>query len=320
MRYVVYGAGAVGGTIGGRLAQHGKDVTLIARGQHLDALRRDGLRLQWPEGEEVLPVHAVGSPAEASIGKGDVVVLAMKTQHAATALAELVAAAPDVPVVCAQNGVENERLALRAFTRVYGICVMLPATHLEPGVVQAHGTPLSGILDVGRYPRGTDNVAEQVARDLDSSGFSSRADAAIMRMKYRKLVMNLGNALDALCGRNERAADLYRQARREAYAVFEAAGIEAASREEDHARRDGVLRIAPIPGAPESRSSSWQSLVRGSGSIEVDYLNGEIALLGRLHSVPTPVNAMLQEQCNRLARDGGQPGSVAVEVLEASLG
>src|SRR5918996_980418 len=127
MRFIVYGAGAVGGTIGGRLFQAGHDVTLIARGDHLRALRTDGLTLRWPDGAATLPVPAAASPDETDLRPGDVVVLAMKTQHTAAAVAALaMAAPPDVAVVCAQNGVENERIALRSFADVYAMSVMLP--------------------------------------------------------------------------------------------------------------------------------------------------------------------------------------------------
>ncbi len=66
--------------------------------------------------------------------------------------------------------------------------------------------------------------------------------------------------------------------------------------------------------------SSWQSLARRAGSIEADYLNGEIALLGRLHGVATPVNAALQEVANELARAGDPPESLSfAELLERIL-
>src|SRR5215510_7023189 len=114
MRFVIYGAGAVGGTIGGRLFEAGHDVTLLARGDHLRVLRDDGLTLASPNGTAVLPIPAAEHPAEAAPRAGDVVVLAMKGQHTAAAIDELAACAPPgVAVVCAQNGVENERVALR---------------------------------------------------------------------------------------------------------------------------------------------------------------------------------------------------------------
>src|SRR5688500_15655808 len=194
-RFVVYGAGAIGGTIGGRLHEHGHDVVLVARGAHGEACRRDGLTLRTADGEATLPVPTVLHPSELTIDRGrDVVVLAMKTQDTADALDALSAVAPSTtPIVCAQNGVENERLALRRFAFVHGMCVMLPATHLEPGVVEVSSTPIAGILDVGRYPTGHDDTTEAVAAALDTSGFSSHAVDDVMRRKYAKLLMNLGN-------------------------------------------------------------------------------------------------------------------------------
>jgi choline dehydrogenase-like flavoprotein len=88
MRYIIIGAGAVGGTIGGRLFEGGHEVVLVARGSHLDALRAQGLRLVTPDGEVALPVAAVGQPGELDLRDGDVLVLAVKTQDAEAVLAE----------------------------------------------------------------------------------------------------------------------------------------------------------------------------------------------------------------------------------------
>ena len=88
MRYIIIGAGAVGGTIGGCLFQGGHEVVLVARGAHLDALRRDGLRLATPLGTEVLPIPAVSGPAELELRHDDVLILTAKTQDAEALLAE----------------------------------------------------------------------------------------------------------------------------------------------------------------------------------------------------------------------------------------
>jgi 2-dehydropantoate 2-reductase len=323
VRFVVFGAGAVGGTIGGRLFERGHDVVLVARGEHGAALQATGLLLRTADGEVRLPVPAVATPEELGplSPDRDVVVLGMKTQDTPAALEALGAvASADVPIVCAQNGVENERLALRRFARVVGMCVMLPATHLEPGVVEVSSTPVSGILDVGRYPSGVDDVSAAVAAALSASSFSSDAVPDVMRRKYAKLLMNLGNSLDAACGPGARRSPLLRLAREEAEAAFTAAGIDWASEEEDRRRRGDLLTVKPIDGRPRGGGSTWQSLARGTGRTEVDFLNGEVVLLGRLHGVPTPVNALLQSVGNELARSGAAPGSVDVASLEAAAG
>ena len=70
---------------------------------------------------------------------------------------------------------------------------------------------------------------------------------------------------------------------------------------------------------PRGGSSSWQSLARGSGSIEADWLNGEVVLLGRMHGVPTPVNEALQRLANEMAANGAAPGSLERETIDVLL-
>jgi len=228
-------------------------------------------------------------------------------------------APPSIGVVCAQNGVENERLALRHFSHVYAMCVMCPATHLEPGVVLASSTPVTGLLDLGCYPSGVDDRARDIAAALEKSTFESVPRADIMRWKYTKLLMNLGNSAEALCGHVEGLGDVVRLARSEGAEVLRVAGIDAASREEDQERRGNRMQQKPIAGAPRGGGSSWQSLQRGTGHIETDYLNGEIVLLGRFHNVDTPVNALLQRLANDAARKGAQPGSITPEAILGML-
>jgi 2-dehydropantoate 2-reductase len=321
MRFIVYGAGAIGGAIGGRLSQAGHDVSLVARGDHLRVLQDDGLTLVSPDGSATLRLPAIGHPAEADLRDGDVVILAMKSQDTPAAVADLAThAPPGVRVLCTQNGVENERVALRLFRDVYAVAVMLPATHLEPGVVVAHMAPTTGLLDLGRYPAGVDTVAEEVAAALSGATFGSEARPDIMRWKYRKLILNLGNAVEAVCGPEAaRSTPLARMARAEGEACLRAAGIDAVSVEDDRARRGDVFELRPVPGHERQGGSSWQSLARGLRSIETDYLTGEIVLLGRLHRVPTPVNDLLQRLANRMAAEGRSPGSVAAEDVLARL-
>jgi 2-dehydropantoate 2-reductase len=317
----MYGAGAIGGAIGGRLFQAGHDVTLVARGDHLRALKDDGLTLASPEGSVALRVPAVGHPAAAALRDGDVVILAMKSQDSAAALSDLSAhAPPGIRVVCAQNGVENERVALRLFPHVYGMAVMLPATHLEPGVVVAHLAPTTGLLDLGRYPGGVDTPAEEIAAALSGATFGSQPRPDIMRWKYRKLILNLGNAVEAVCGPEAaRSTPLARMARAEGEACLRAAGIDAVSVDDDRARRGDVFQLRQVPGHERQGGSSWQSLARRLGSVETDYLTGEIVLLGRLHRVPTPVNDLLQLLANQMAVEGRAPGGMAADDVLSRL-
>lgn len=325
MRFVVFGAGAIGGAVGGRLFQQGLDVTLVARGEHGRALR-SGLVLEDPKETVRLPIRAGEDVADlswAGDADGDVVVLlAVKGQHTDHALAQLMAASapPTTPVVCMQNGVENERRALRHFPRTFGMCVMCPASQLHPGVVQVHSAPVSGLLDLGCFPQGVDAQAQAIADAIDATTFESVARPDIMRWKYRKLLMNLPNAVEALCGPGARFSPLAKEVQREGKEVLAAAGIEAVSSEEDRERRGDHLQMAATASGEWQGGSSWQSLARGAGSIEAEYLNGEIALLGGLHGVPTPVNELLQRLALRAASEGKPPGSMRLAELSDMAG
>jgi 2-dehydropantoate 2-reductase len=320
VRYIIYGAGAIGGVIGARLHKAGKEVILIARGDHFEALRRKGLTLETPEGTETLRIPVVSSPAELTFTEGDVVFLCMKSQDTVAALEVLRAAGgDDLPLICTQNGVANERMALRRFEKVYAMVVMLPATHLEPGVVQQNSAPVPGILDIGRFPAGTDPLTEKVASHLNEAGFSSQPDPKVMRLKYTKLLLNLGNAFQVICGIQADGRDILRMAREEALACYHAAGMDYATDEEFRRRRGDFIRI---PGGGDARrlgSSSWQSVFRGKEKVEADWLNGEICLLGRLYSIPTPVNRLLQNLADQVARKEIRPGSLTPEEIRRRL-
>lgn len=308
-RYVVYGAGAVGGVIGARLHLAGLDTTLVARGAHLERIRTAGLVLDSADGPRTVHPAATDTAAEVTWTDETVVLLCVKGHQTPTALADLVAHAPvGTPIVCAQNGVANEPEVLRRFPRTYGLTVMLPSLHLEPGTVVEKCTPVPGLLDLGRFPDGVDEVAERVAADLRSAGFESVPRSDIMAWKYRKLLVNAVGDAGGLAEEGEDVEFLRAAVLAEGEAVLAAAGITAVTAEQDDERRGDLLRPRPdiddYPG-----NSLRQSLVRGLTS-EIDYRAGEIVLLGRLHGVPTPVNERLrarvaeQEKAQRPAGPG----------------
>jgi 2-dehydropantoate 2-reductase len=322
MRIVVLGAGGIGGTIGARLHQSGYDVALIARGAHGAAVREHGLVFATPQERVTLRIPVYDDPFEVAWTPDDVVVLAAKSQDTEAAARALVAAAgPEVPVVAAQNGVANERTLARWFPQVHGLCVMMPTEHLEPGVVVAHSAAATGILDLGRFPDGVDDVDEALAAMLRASRCESVARPDIMRWKYRKLLNNLGNAVQALCGSGRdsddamTALDLLTS---EAERTLAAAGLDPVTEAEDDDRRGDHLQLEPVAGATRGGGSTWQSLARGAG-VETDYLNGEIVLLGRLHGVPTPANARIQTLMAEAAVQGAGPGVMSAQELLAEL-
>ena len=190
-------------------------------------------------------------------------------------------------------------------------------------MVQARSAPVPGILDIGRYPAGVDDGARSVAAAFAKAGFVSEPREDIMRWKYRKLIMNLGNSVMALCGPGDPDAQQVTELLRvEGEAVLAAAGIDVVDPGTDKARRGDHLNMPPFEGRAPS-GSAVQSLLRGTGTIEADHLNGEIVLLARLHGTSAPANELIRQLAVVAAREKVPPGSVpASELLErlAQLG
>jgi 2-dehydropantoate 2-reductase len=162
-RYVIVGAGAIGGTVGAVLTRAGIPAVLVARGRHAETLAAEGLTLRTPDGTFHTPVTAVSQPEQLRLTPDDVLIFTTKTQQLDAALQEWVdqpVHGPDgvmgtagelLPVMTALNGVAAEEKALRYFSRVFGVCVWLPAVHLEPGQVIARSWPVVGQFHIGRW-------------------------------------------------------------------------------------------------------------------------------------------------------------------------
>ncbi|MBK5331562.1 MAG: hypothetical protein JJD93_06290 [Ilumatobacteraceae bacterium] len=320
MRVIIFGAGAVGSVIGGRLRQSGAEVALVSRPAHVAAINERGLTLRTAKGSEVVEIDAVTSIEQLAPTGDDVAIVTAKTQDTPQIHAELFDWNPGVAVVCGTNGVEHERLALRRFARVYGMVVQLPAQFEKPGEVTALCAPANAILDVGRYPFGVDETATRLAALIESSTvLLSEADDDVMTKKYGKLLVNLGNIADAACGIAGRRARVVGAAIEEGKLAYEAAGIRwehSAERAEHYKKRAAAMQFDFPEGDTFVGGSTWQSLVKGATTLETDYFNGEILMLGRLHGVETPTNEFLQHYAARLLRGEMQAGSVTTEELD----
>jgi 2-dehydropantoate 2-reductase len=336
MRYVVVGAGGIGGVLGGRLAEAGREVVLVARGRHAEVLQREGLRMALPDRVVQLPIPTVAHVDDLTLTPDDVLLLAVKSQQSADVLGDLAvrpvagphgerSAGETLPLFCCQNGVSNEIEALRFFAGVHGVCLTMPTTHLVPGRVEGQGSPISGILELGLALSGHDAADEAVAADLNASGFAATVREDVMAWKRAKLLRNLGNALEALFGHelDERDLEAVRllslAAKKEAEACFAAAGLTVIDGARWRQQMTGKMSVEPVEGRERGGGSTWQSVTRGQGSVETDFLNGEIVQLGRLHQVPTPVNGDFQRRMQRLARGLDQPGSATPAQMWASL-
>ena len=312
MRFIIYGVGAIGGTLAVKLTLAGHEVIGIARPAQREAIDRNGLVLRTPDGDLQARFRTVARPADIALMPDDVVFLCMKTQHTGAALLELRDAGLDRQMlVCAQNGVSNEPMALRYFDNVFGAMVEMPVSYLTPGEVVAFRHPRPGLIEIGRYPGGPSAAAVELCDLLDKAGFLATPQDDIMRRKHGKLFVNLANGIDIVLGAASRDGAYAEKARQEARAVFDKAGIGHDAIGLPDPARDALMQDGKVAGAVQVGSSAMQSLVRGAGSVEVDYLNGQIAFLGRLHGVPTPVNTFFTELSAELVRTGAEPGKMS---------
>ncbi len=321
MRVIIFGAGAVGSVIGGRLRQGGADVVLVARPAHVTAIRDSGLTLRSAQGSELVEIEAVTSIDQLEPTGDDVVLITAKTQDTPQIHSALFDWDPNVSVACGTNGVEHERMALRRFARVYAMVIQLPAQFEKPGEVTVLCAPSNAILDVGRYPSGVDETATRLAALIDDSPkLLSEADDDVMTKKYAKLLVNLGNVADAACGIAGRRARVTAAAIEEGHRAYRAAGVrweQPPERVEHYTQRAKTMQFDIPAGDTFIGGSTWQGLMKGAPTIETDYFNGEIIMLGRLHGVQTPTNEFLQHYSARLLRGEAQAGSVTTDQLDA---
>jgi 2-dehydropantoate 2-reductase len=254
---------------------------------------------------------------ETSFEGVDAVLCTVKSQHTAGVVDQLRGRGIEgMRIVCLQNGVENERTALRRFELVYGCAVKCPAVYLEPGIVQAYSAPVTGLLDVGRYPSGVDDFTEDIAGAFRSATFRSDARPDIVEVKYGKLLTNLGNAIEIVCGPEHRGGPLDDVLREEANTILTAAGIAFVP---DDDPRSELIKPRSINGLARVGGSTLQSIRRGAGTIETDYLNGEIVLVGRLVGLPTPANGLVDRLAHEVAEGRRPPGSLAASDVLAML-
>ena len=316
MRIIIYGVGAVGGVLAARLSGAGETVIGIARGKQLDAIRSHGLQLTTPLGVETQKFAVVASPADIAFEPDDVICLTMKTQDTQGALDDLRrAGVVDQAIFCFQNGVSNEDLALRLFPNVFAVTVQLPATFIEPGVVASFFAPKLGFFDIGRHGTGDQRAAERLAERLDRAGFVSFCEPDIWPIKYAKLLNNVGNAIDAALGDGAEAKRLMDLAKAEAALVLQAAGIAVAPQRD----RSALGAMHEIAGVARVGSSSTQSLARGAGSIETDYLNGEIVLLARRNGAAAPINAYFAAVAQHMLAKGRAAGTLDIADVNTAL-
>ncbi|MFC1953674.1 ketopantoate reductase family protein [Chloroflexota bacterium] len=320
MRIIIYGAGGIGCVTGGHLARTGHEVILIGRPGNVNAINENGLRLITPTGTYTVSVPAVTGPEQIDFNSDDVVLLCMKGQDTEAALRTLKPLTGDVPVFCLQNGVRNEEIAAQYFPRVYGVMVRVGAVYLEDGEVTARRDP-PGWFIIGCYPRGTDEITEFVATSLRAASFLVKTTQDVMPYKWGKLMGNLSNAIGAITNAREGEADSISQATQlELQNLLTQAGIHWITQEET--AKEWPETTAPLRGSleTEAQSSTWQSLAREQGTVESEFLNGEVIRLAERLGRHAPINKMLVKITTEMAVKHELPGKYTPAQLSALLG
>ncbi len=300
MTIVVYGAGAIGSVYAAKLAAH-HDVTVVARPAHVEAIRRNGLRIV---GREPTVARVRATTSLEPLPPATLVLLTTKVNDNATAAAALAAVVqPDTIVLCVQNGLHGERivretigtrcLVLRAITQ-FG------AIFREPGVADLR---VAGYTLVER-----DDRSDAVAALLTACGLDGRVSAAIDVDVWRKLIFNcVINPITAINGllvgdiADARLDPLKQLVIDECLAVARADGV-TFEVDFQEALRDQF-------GASRNIASMRQDLTKGRPT-EIDHMNGAVVALGRAHGIACPVNAALVAIVKALERANGAAPAV----------
>ena len=285
MKVAVVGAGAVGCYYGGMLARAGHDVTLIGRPQHVEAIERQGLRLETQTFDERIRVSA--SSEGSAVRSAQLVLLCVKstdTESAAAAIKPHLA--PDAVVLSLQNGVENSnRLRALLPQEVIAAAVYVGTEMAGPGHVRHHGR---GELVIERS-----KASDHVARALIAAGVPTDISDNVRSELWAKLITNCAyNALSAITqlpyGRlvkGEGVTLVMRDLVDECVAVAKADGVMIPG--------DIGMAVRKIAETAAGQyGSTAQDLARGKRT-EIDYLNGLIVRRGEALNVATPANRLL---------------------------
>ena len=292
MRVAVMGAGGVGGCIGALLARDGNEVSLVARGEHLRAIRTNGLRLKQDDAEFTVAVPATDDPAD--IGPVDLVLFTVKTYHnpiAIPAIRPLVG--PDTGVLTLQNGVECHLQIAAALGPGHALPgAYWSASGLEsPGVIASVGpTPR---LSFGEETGGLSPRAEAIRDAFATAGINVELSPDPLQVIWSKFVVLCAIAGITSAARTRikefiqspRGLDLFTAVMREVDAVGRAMSVSLP---------EGLVerQVEFIKGFPDFQNSMHADFENGR-STELEALNGAVVRMGREVAVPTPVNELI---------------------------
>ena len=291
MRIAVMGAGGVGGYFGTKLAATGYDVTFIARGDHLEAMRANGLRIESPLGDTHLEKPNV-TEDPAAIGPVDVVMFGVKlwdTKTVAQAIKPLVGS--ETAVVSFQNGVQKDDILREILGEkaVMGGVAYIATSIAAPGVIRHVGQMQK--LVFGEYDGTVSKRVEAFLQACRAAGIDSDISHDIRRAIWEKFVFLVGlsgtttsmrQSIGPIRSHPQTRVFLH-DAMREVVDVGRAQGVGLA---EDFADN----RLAFCDGLPAEMTSSMHHDLQKGNRLEVEWLSGDVVRRGKQAGIPTPVN------------------------------
>lgn len=298
MKILVMGSGGIGGYFGAKLCRAGKSVTFIARGAHLEAIRRNGLRIKSAaDGEFVVVSPATDDPASAGIA--DLVLFCVKSYDTeAAAQGVLPAVGPNTAVLSLQNGVDNEEKigGILGPGHVLGGAAHISATIESPGVIghKVGGRIVFGELDGSKTPR-----AQRILEAFQNAGIPTELTTRTREILWEKYVfLTAMSGMTALTrcpiGVIRSIPETRRMCRlilEEVAALAKAAGVELPPQtvEGIMAALDGQQAFGPTPPLPPATTSSLHHDLTRGRRLEIEALQGYAVRLGERHGVPTPI-------------------------------
>ncbi len=291
MRIAVMGTGGTGGYFGGLLARAGEDVTFIARGAHLEAIRKNGLAIKSVlAGDFLIPAKATDNPDD--IGPVDCVLFCVKAYDNAGATDQIrPLIGPETVVLSVQNGIDNEEQIGEVIgpEHIVGCVSYVSSTIESPGIIAQMAGP--GKIVIGEMAGGTSHRTETLQSTLQNSGITAEVHSDIQAGLWQKFL--------AICGVNGVTA-LTRLPMRDILACEETRNLMQGSMQEVEAVARAKGANLPEGCADQSMEffSSLEPSIRGSmyydlaagRRLELDVLNGTVVRLGSTHGIPTPIN------------------------------
>ena len=293
MRIAVMGAGSVGGNFGGMLCRGGNEVTLIARGQHLDSIASNGLKIITDQEEFTVRCDATDDPNQ--VGLVDLVLLTVKTyqnQQAIPAMLPLLG--PDTTVLCIQNGIDSYQAVASAVgpEKVLPGAAYIEASIERPGVVKQAGAVVRiafGEMDGSMSQRGS-----RIKEVLERSKIPVQFEEDIQKTLWTKFVF-IAMMAGLTSMTRERLVQLMPRPEwrhliiacmEEITAVGRATGVNLDPQVVEQT-------LAYVEGSLEDLNASMHSDIEAGRPLELEALNGAVVRAGKAAGVPTPINDVI---------------------------